>query len=341
MSVTVGEIVDLVEGAFEGNRSAAISGVRPLGDAEPGDLSFLSNPKYEPFVAESRAGAILVQRDFAGSGANLIRVADPYLSLARVLQCWFAAIPRPAGISPLASVAPTATIGEDVRIGAFASIGENAVIGNRATIFEGTVIGAEAVVGDDTTIYSNVSVYHRCCVGARCILHAGVIVGSDGYGFATSGGVHHKIPQIGIVRIEDDVEIGAGTTIDRAALGETVIGAGSKIDNLVQIGHNVTIGKRCLIVAQVGIAGSTEIGDDCVFGGQSGTYGHLKIGSRVMVSGRGVVTKDFHGPAMLGGYPAKPLREHMKTEALVRRLPRMLERLEALERKSKEVPRKE
>lgn len=345
MSVKVGEIVDLVEGVFEGDRSAVIRGVRPLGDAGPDDLSFLSNPKYEPLVGESRAGVILVRRDFAGSGKNLIRVADPYLSLARVLQSWFSAVPRPEGISPLASIAASAKIGSGVRIAPFASIGENSVIGERVTIFEGSVVGAGAVVGDDTTINSNVSIYHRCTIGKRCILHAGVVVGSDGFGFASSGGVHHKIPQIGTVRIEDDVEIGAGTTIDRAALGETVIGAGTKIDNLVQIGHNVKIGKRCLIVSQVGISGSTEIGDDCVFGGQAGTYGHIRIGSRVMLSARGVLTKDWAGPATLGGYPAEPLREHMKTEALLRRLPKLLERIEALERtlgeKPKEDPRQE
>jgi UDP-3-O-[3-hydroxymyristoyl] glucosamine N-acyltransferase len=199
------------------------------------------------------------------------------------------------------------------------------------TIFDGCHVGPDCVVGEGSLLYPNVTVYHGCLIGRRCILHSGVVVGSDGYGFATSGGGHHKIPQVGIVRIEDDVEVGAGTTIDRATLGETVIGEGTKIDNLVQIGHNVRIGKHCLLVAQVGIAGSTEIGDHVVFGGQSGAGGHLKIASNVKVGSRAAVMKSWEEEVTLSGTPARPLQEHLRAEALIRRLPKMQERIEKLE----------
>ncbi|HEY5611036.1 MAG TPA: UDP-3-O-(3-hydroxymyristoyl)glucosamine N-acyltransferase [Thermoanaerobaculia bacterium] len=330
--MTVGEIVDLVEGKFTGDRSRVLRAVRSLADAGPEELSFLANPKYERLLGSTRAGAILVDESLPGGAATWIRVRDPYYAFARVMQRWFSEIPRPEGISPHAAIAPTATIGAGVRIGAFVTVSDRAVIGDRVTLFDGVYVGADAVIGEDTFVYPNVTIYHRCVVGRRCILHAGVVLGGDGYGFATFEGVHHKIPQIGIVRIENDVEVGAGTTIDRAAFGETVVGDGTKIDNLVQIAHNVKIGKHCLIVAQVGIAGSTEIGDSCVFGGQSGAGAHLRIGSHVLVGGKSAVMKNWEGPVKLAGFPARLLREHLRTEALIRRLPEIVERLELLEK---------
>lgn len=331
-SVTTGEIADLVEGEFRGDRSRPIRGARPLSTAGPEDLSFLANPRYQDQLAESRAGAVLVERGMAGDSEQWIRVADPYLALARVLQAFFSEVPVPSGISPLASVAGSARIGRDVRIGPFAVVGEGAVIGDRSVLFEGVSIGAGAEIGEDTLIYANAVVYHRCRVGSRCIVHGGVVIGADGYGFATSGGVHHKIPQIGIVRIEDDVEIGAGTTIDRAALGETVVGRGTKIDNLVMIGHNARIGKGCLIVAQVAIAGSSEIGDNCVLGGQAGVTGHVRLAAGTMLAAGATVMKDIEKAQTLAGKPARPIREHLRAEAHVRKLPEMLARLEAIEK---------
>jgi UDP-3-O-[3-hydroxymyristoyl] glucosamine N-acyltransferase len=332
--VPIGDIVALVEGEFSGDRDQLIIGVKPLGEAGEGELTLLASSRMEPLLAQTRAAAVLVPRelDAPDDARRLIRVADPHLALARVLQKWFAEIPRPpVGVSALAQISPSASIGMGARIGAYAVIGDRATIGPEVTIFDGCHVGPDCVVGEGSLLYPNVTVYHGCLIGRRCILHSGVVVGSDGYGFATSGGVHHKIPQVGIVRIEDDVEVGAGTTIDRATLGETVIGEGTKIDNLVQIGHNVRIGKHCLLVAQVGIAGSTEIGDHVVFGGQSGAGGHLKIASNVKVGSRAAVMKSWEEEVTLSGTPARPLQEHLRAEALIRRLPKMQERIEKLE----------
>jgi UDP-3-O-[3-hydroxymyristoyl] glucosamine N-acyltransferase len=332
--VTLGAIAGFLGGSFDGDPGRTISGVKPIDEAGESDLTFLSNPKYAGRLATTEAAAVLVARGTEGSSERWIRVDDPYVAFARVVSRWFAAVPGPRGISPLSSIAQTAAIGEGVAIGAFVSIGENVVLGERVTIHPGSVVGDGAVIGDDTLLYANVTVYHGSRIGRRCIVHGGAVIGSDGYGFATEGSTHHKIPQIGIVRIEDDVEIGAGTTIDRATLGETVIGAGTKIDNLVQIAHNVKIGRSCLIVAQVGIAGSTTIGDGSVFGGQAGAAGHLEIGSRVMVAAQSAVMKSFEGPATVAGSPARPIREQMRSEALVRRLPEFVERLRRIEQKT-------
>jgi UDP-3-O-[3-hydroxymyristoyl] glucosamine N-acyltransferase len=333
MSPTIGEIVDLVRGTYDGERGTSIRAVRSLTDAGAEDLSFLSNTRYASQLSSTAAAAILVgtSTSLAGSDPRWIRVADPYAAMAAVLRRWFAAVPRPDGISPLAWISSTAQLGRDVAIGPFVSVGDGAVIRDGVTIMEGSSIGAECTVGTGTWIYPGVTLYHRSKIGRNCILHAGVVIGGDGFGYATVGGRHEKIPQVGIVRIEDEVEIGAGTTIDRAALGETVIGEGTKIDNLVQIAHNVRIGRHCLIVSQTGISGSTEIGDYSVFGGQSGTYGHLSVGPATRVSARGVVTKDWSGDVTLGGYPARPLREHQRTEAIIRSLPELVDRLRKLE----------
>ena len=331
--VPIGDIIDAVGGSFSGDRGTLISGVRPLVDAGPGDLSFLANPKYRSMLGETRAAAILVGRDVEGEDPRLIRVGDPYLALATVLQSWFSRIPAPIGISPDARIASTARLGDDVAVGAFAVIGADAVIGSRSVIHDGAVIGAEAHIGEDTVIYPNATVYYRCVIGRRCVVHSGAVIGADGYGFATSAGRHHKIPQVGIVRIEDDVEIGANTTIDRAALGETFIGEGTKIDNLVMIAHNVRIGRHCLIVAQAGIAGSTEVGDGCVFGGQSGAAGHVKLGAGVKVGAQAAVMKDWKGPVTLSGSPARPLRDSLRSQGLLERLPELLARIEKLEKK--------
>ena len=258
---------------------------------------------------------MLVAEDLAGDDPRWIRVADPYIAMARVVARFFAGRPAPQGISPHASIATSAKLGANVAVGAFTAIGEDVVIGDGVVIYPNVTIEPGSVIGDGTIIYPQVSIYHGSRIGRRCIIHSGVVIGSDGYGFATDeNGVHHKIPQIGIVRIEDDVEIGAGTTIDRAALGETVIGEGTKIDNLVQIGHNVKIGKRCLLVAQVGIAGSTELGDGVQVGGQSGFAGHLKIGNRARVYSKSAVFDDVPEGVWVRGIPAVSQREYVRQQ---------------------------
>jgi UDP-3-O-[3-hydroxymyristoyl] glucosamine N-acyltransferase len=321
-AVTVGEIVDFVGGQYAGNRDRKVSSVAALTDAGGEQLSFLSNRKYGAQLAQTKAGAILVPKNLEGKDDRWIRVDDPYFALARIMTRWFSTRPMPKGVSANASIAPTAKLGTNVAVGPFATIGENVVIGNNVVIFQGVSIEAGSKIGEDCILYPNVVIYDGTRIGRRCILHAGVVVGSDGYGFALNDGKHHKIPQIGIVRIEDDVEIGAGTTIDRAALGETVIGEGTKIDNLVQIGHNVKIGKHCLLVSQVGIAGSTELGDYVPVAGQSGFSGHLKIGHRVQVAAKSAVLEDVPDDTKVMGSPAVPFNEFARRHAAVKRLAR-------------------
>jgi UDP-3-O-[3-hydroxymyristoyl] glucosamine N-acyltransferase len=300
--VRVDDIVALVGGRYDGPGDRLIRGAAPLQDATADHISFLGNPRYAPQLRTTKAGAVLVPNEMDGSDPRFIRVSKPHAALAKVIARWFNSPALARGISPLASISPTATIGSNVTIGAFVAIGD------------------DVVIGDDTTIYPNVSIYHRCKIGKRCVLHSGVVIGADGFGFATEDGRHHKIPQIGSVRIEDDVEIGANSAVDRAVLGETVIGEGTKIDNLVQIGHNVRIGKHCLIVSQVGIAGSSELGDYVVAAGQSGISGHLKIGNGAQITGGAKVFHDVPDGTKVVGNPAVPFREYARRDVLLRRL---------------------
>ena len=318
--VSIGEIVDFVGGRHRGVPTRPIKAVAPLGQAGSEELTFLSNRKYAGQLAETKAGAILVPNNLEGDDDRWIRVDDPYFALAKIMTRWFSARPTPKGVSAQASIAASARLGTNVAVGPFATIGENVVLGNNVTVFQGVSIEVGSNIGDDCIIYPNVVIYDGTRIGCRCIIHAGVVIGSDGYGFALNEGKHHKIPQIGIVRIEDDVEIGAGTTIDRAALGETVIGEGTKIDNLVQIGHNVKIGKHCLLVSQVGIAGSTELGDYVAVAGQSGFSGHLKIGHRVQVAAKSAVLEDVPDDAKVMGSPAMPFKEFARRHATLKRL---------------------
>jgi len=314
-AVSISDIVSFVSGRYGGPADVMIDGVLPLSEAGDRHISFLSNPKYASQVETTRAAAVLVAEDLAGDDPRWIRVTDPYIAMARVVARFFASKPAPQGISPQASIAPSAKLGANVAIGAFTAIGEDVVIGEGVVIYPNVTIEPSSVIGDGTIIYPQVSIYHGSRIGRRCVIHSGVVIGSDGYGFATDeNGMHHKIPQVGIVRIEDDVEIGAGTTVDRAALGETVIGEGTKIDNLVQIGHNVRIGKRCLLVAQVGIAGSTELGESVQVGGQSGFAGHLKIGDRARVYSKSAVFDDVPEGVWVRGIPAVSQREYVRQQ---------------------------
>lgn len=319
-SVPISEIIEYVGGDYSGPLDLAITSVNTLSDAASHEISFLSNPKYADQLPMSKAGAVLVPQQLSGDDPRWIRVTDPYFAMSQVVTRWFAVRLFPRGVSPQASVSASAVVGRDVAIGPFAVIGEDVSVGDRVAIFQGVSIEAGTRIGEGTIIYPNVTIYDRSIIGARCVIHSSTVIGADGYGFATHRGKHHKIPQIGIVRIEDDVEIGAGTTIDRAAFGETVIGEGTKIDNLVQIGHNVKIGKHCLIVSQVGIAGSTQLGDYVAVGGQSGLSGHIKIGDRVQIGGGSAVVEDTPDGAKVMGYPAVPFRQFARREATLRRM---------------------
>jgi UDP-3-O-[3-hydroxymyristoyl] glucosamine N-acyltransferase len=329
--IALTEIAELIGGVWPGPPAATIRGVAGLGEATEDDLSFLSNPKYASMLDTTAAAAVLVSPSQSGDSTRWIRVANPYLAFAQVLQRWFANVTSPLGVSPLASIARSAHVGAYAGIGPFVTIADDVVIGANVRIFQGVSVERGCVIGDDTWIYPNAVLYAGTRVGERCIIHGGAILGGDGYGFATEGGVHTKIPQVGIVRIEDDVEIGAGTTIDRAVLGETVIGQGTKIDNLVQIGHNVKIGRHCLIVAQVGIAGSTELGDHVVLAGQAGVAGHLRIASGVQVEAQSAVLKSVKEKGTLAGFPARPAGEFYRAQASLRRLPELMARVKRLE----------
>jgi UDP-3-O-[3-hydroxymyristoyl] glucosamine N-acyltransferase len=336
-AVTLGQIADFLGADFSGDRDFTIRGVKPLSEAAPDELSFLANPKYAAQLDATRAGAVLIKEAAGGYAGHQLVVADPYFALVRVVREWFATVPRPAGISDRAAISRSARIADDAAIGALTSIADDVVIGRGVVIYDNVSIGHGSVIGDGTIVYPNVTIYHGSVIGERCIIHSGVVIGADGYGFATLSGVHHKLPQIGIVRIGDDVEIGANSTIDRAALGATVIGDGTKIDNLVMIAHNVKIGKHCLLVAQSGIAGSTELGDHVVFGGQAGAAGHLKIGDGVQVAAQAAVMKDYPGPAKLGGSPARPLSEYLRVEASLRRVPELIHKVHRLEQQLKQI----
>ncbi len=320
--VTLQEIVAFVKGKYSGAQDMRIAGVAPLAEATERHISFLANPKYAAQMASTRAAAVLVSNDLEGESDRWIRVADPYFAMASVVARFFASRPAPKGISAHAAIAASAKLGANVAVGAFTSIGDDVVIGDGVTLYPNVTVEPGSQIGDGTIVYPQVSIYERSIIGRRCILHSGVVIGSDGYGFATHEGRHHKIPQVGIVRIEDDVEIGAGTTVDRAALGETVIGEGTKIDNLVQIGHNVKIGKHCLLVAQVGIAGSTELGDYVVAAGQVGFAGHLKIGKGAQIAAKSAVLDDVADGMKVMGIPAMPFRDFARREVVLKRLTR-------------------
>ena len=331
--LSLAEIAALVEGRVVGDPDRRVQAVRTLDQAGPEDLSFLHNPKYVDAARASGAGALLVRSDEGFDGRDLVVCDEPYLGLARVLE---ALHPRPLpspGIHPSAVVDPAAEVDPTASVGANAVVGADSRIAGGAILGAGCVLGREVEIGAGSELRPGVVIEDRCVVGARCLLHAGTVVGSDGYGFATVAGVHHKVPQVGRVVIEDDVEIGANCTIDRGSLGETRVGRGTKVDNMVQIAHNVQIGEHCLLVAQVGIAGSTTIGDHVVFAGHSGAAGHLEIGARSMIAAQAAVMKDLPPDSFVAGSPARPQKEYLKAQAGLRRLDGLRKRVAELEKR--------
>jgi len=325
------ELADRLGATLFGDGERTVVAVRPLDAAGPDDLSFLHNPKYAAQARASRAGAILARDAETLPGRVVLVCAEPYLALAKAIKLLHPAETAAPGVHPNAVVADDAVIGAGVSIGPCAVVGPGSRIGDRSVIGAGCVLGRRAEVGEGCLLHPRVVVEDGCRVGSRCILHAGVVIGSDGYGFATVAGVHHKVPQVGIVVIEADVELGANVCVDRATLGETRIGRGTKVDNLVQIAHNVQIGEGCLLVAQVGISGSTTIGHHTVLAGQSGAAGHLHIGDRVVVGAKSAVYKDVPDGEFVTGIPARPHREWLKANAGLQRLDQLRERLARLE----------
>lgn len=334
MRLTVAEIASLVGGTVRGDGAVVIEGAAGLGEATPGDLSFLSNPKYKSQLDSTRAGALLVTADIDTGARPAVVVKNPSDAWAAVLEVLDRErTRRPSGIHPTAVIAPGAKLGENVTVGAHTVIEDGASVGDNTILYPRVYVGFDATVGADCLIYPGVTLRERTTVGNRVILQPGVVVGGDGYGFSFGAGRHRKIPQVGTVVIEDDVEIQANTTIDRAAVGVTRVGRGTKIDNLVQIAHGAEIGAHCLVVAQTGVAGSTKLGNYVTLAAQTGVAGHLKIGDQTIVAAQSGVSHDLPPKSVVFGTPAQPIKDEMKCQAAIRQLPKLLEEFRALKKK--------
>ncbi|MBU8920461.1 MAG: UDP-3-O-(3-hydroxymyristoyl)glucosamine N-acyltransferase [Bacteroidales bacterium] len=331
---SLGELAKVVGGEVLGDSDVKIEGVAGIREASEGEITFLANPKYESFLASTKASALI-----AGSNGNfngaVIRVENPYLAFLKVVTLFTMGHLEkyPRGIHPTAVIADSAEIGAEASIGAYVVIGENVRIADRATILPLACINEDVVIGEDCLIYPHVTIREKSEIGSRVIIHSGVVIGSDGFGYAKDGCLHQKIPQIGIVQIEDDVEIGANTTIDRATTGVTLIRRGSKIDNLVQIAHNVIVGEDSVLAAQVGVSGSTELGRNVVLAGQAGLVGHIKIGEGAMVGAQGGVTKSIPPATNVSGYPAREHSVARKIYAASTRLPGLLKDFRDLQKR--------
>ena len=326
-------LAELVGGELVGEGSTVITGLAPLESAGPTEAAFLANPRYARHVVGTKAAAVIVPVDYAGpAGVTLIRCADPYFAFRQAMVALYGFRPRPfVGIHRWAYIDQRSTLGENVSIAQFVTISEAAQVGSGTILYPGVFIGPHVRIGRDCILYPNVAVYDRCILGDRVTIHANAVIGQDGFGYATRDGQHHKIPQAGWVEVGDDVEIGAACTVDRAAIGATRIGEGSKFSNQVAIGHGTQVGRHNLMVAQVGIAGSTRTGDYCVFGGQAGVVGHVALGDGVQVAAQAGVTHDVPAGTKVLGSPADEISEARRQLVLIRKLPEMRARVAALE----------
>lgn len=337
MPHTLGELATLVGGELRGPSDLVISGIAAVDQATSQDITFISAKRYAHLADTSRAAAFIVSPEHAGIPRPLIVVPHPYLAYARVAALFAPSLRRWPGISDQACLGQGVELGEEVSIAPFVFLGDGVKVGDRATIMAGCFIGHEVVIGADTLIYPHVAILDRCRVGERVIIHSGVVIGADGFGFVPTPQGFHKIPQLGVVVIEDDVEIGANCTVDRGALGETRIGKGVKIDNLVQVAHNVSIGEHSIIVAQAGIAGSTKLGKGVALGGQAGVVGHIELGDGVQVGAQSGVTHSMPPGQVVLGSPARPHREFLNLNAHFSRLPEMFQRLKNLEERLQQL----
>ena len=340
MEFTAQQIAELIKGRVEGDKDAKVSSFAKIEEGHEGAISFLSNKKYLHYIYETKSSVVLVDESLAlerSVNCTLIRVKSAYEAVAQLLQLYESMKPRKRGISDLAFIDPTATIGKDCYIGPFAYVGPKCVIGDNSIIHPHAALGDNVIVGKNTEIHSNAVIYHDCKVGNRCILHAGCVIGADGFGFAPSENGYDKIPQIGIVTIEDDVEIGANTCVDRSTMGSTFIRNGVKLDNLVQIAHNTDIGANTVMSSQVGVAGSTKVGEWCMFGGQVGISGHITIGNKVMLGAQSGVPGSIKDGQQLIGTPPMEMRSYFKSQAIFRRLPEMYNEINKLRKEIEEL----
>jgi UDP-3-O-[3-hydroxymyristoyl] glucosamine N-acyltransferase len=335
------DIAEKIGCRVEGDGSVEIDRVAGLENAGPSDLTFFANPKYASALRETRAAAVILGEEAEAAPCAMLRTKNPYLAFAKAVELFADSTRPPAGIHPLAQIGANAAIAEDASIGPYVVIGDGAMVGARTIIRPHVVIGRQAALGDDCLIHSRVSIRERVVIGNRVIVQDGAVIGSDGYGFARDAdGSHYKIPQVGDVIIEDDVEIGANTTIDRPAVGETRIGAGAKIDNLVQIAHGVRVGARSLLAAQVGIAGSTTLEESVTLAGQVGVAGHLTLGKGVIATAQTGIPNSVEAGSLISGYPAIPNRDWLKASAIFKKLPELRKTLSDLEKRLAELEKK-
>ena len=335
MEFSAQQIASVLGGTVEGDPEVKVNNFSKIEEGKPGTLTFLANPKYEHFIYQTEASIVLVNNDFTPAEpvkATLVKVANAYASLAILLNMAEQANVKKAGIDATAFIAGSATVGEGCYVGNFAYIGEDVKIGKNSRIYPHAYIGAHVTIGDNCTVYPHATIYNGCVIGNNCILHAGSVIGSDGFGFAPEGDNYKKIPQLGNVVLEDDVEIGANTTIDRAVMDSTIIRRGVKLDNLVQIAHNVEVGENTVMAAQVGIAGSVKIGSHCMFGGQAGLSGHIHVADHVVFGAQCGVISDVKEPATLLGAPAINAKAFMRSSAIFNRLPDMYRQMGQMQR---------
>lgn len=340
MEFSAKQIAEYIQGVIIGDEEATVHTFAKIEEGIPGALSFLSNPKYTHYIYDTKSSIVLVNKDFQPERdiqATLIKVDNAYESLAKLMTLYEMSKPKKSGIDPLASVAASAKIGKNVYIGAFACIEEGAEIGDNAYIHPHATVGCNAKVGENTILYPQVTIYHDCRVGNQCIIHAGAVIGADGFGFAPSAEGYEKIPQIGIAIIEDNVEIGANTCIDRSTMGATIVHKGVKLDNLIQVAHNVEVGSHTVMASQVGIAGSTKIGEWCMFGGQVGVAGHIQIGDHVNVGAQSGIPGNTKSGSSLMGYPAIEPKQFARSSAVFKKLPDMYSELGRLQREIEEL----
>lgn len=346
-SVMLSELARAIGGQVTGAADTIISGVSSLEQAQPGDLAYVEGERFVKAALGSKAAAFVVAQSLADLPRPQLVIANPKYAFARLVQQFFTAPYKARGVAQQITQGTGVQIGPDVSIWPFVTLGDRVRIGARVTLYPGVFIGDDSVVEDDSLLYPNVTVRERCTIGKRVIVHSGTVVGSDGFGYVQQEGRHHKIPQIGTVVIEDDVELGANVTVDRATFGRTLIKRGAKVDNLVQIAHNVTVGEHNILVAQVGIAGSTTLGSHVVVGGQAGLADHIQIGDQVMIAARSGVNRSLTGNQIVSGTPAMPHEISIKAQAVVPRLPELrqqvrelLQRVSALEARTARASKK-
>lgn len=340
MEFSAKQIAEFIQGTIIGNENATVHTFAKIEEGIPGALSFLSNPKYTSYIYDTKSSIVLVNKDFEPEheiSTTLIKVDNAYESLAKLMTLYEMSQPKKSGISSLASIADNAKIGEGCYIGPFTCIEEGVEIGKNVYIHPNVTIGNNVKIGDNCILYPHVTVYHDCRIGNSCILHAGAVIGADGFGFAPTPDGYEKIPQIGIVILEDSVDVGANTCIDRATMGATIIKKGVKLDNLIQVAHNVEIGSNTVMASQVGIAGSAKVGEWCMFGGQVGVAGHIKIGDKVSVGAQSGIPGNVKPGTTLMGYPAIDPKQFARSAAIYKKLPDMYSELGKLQKEIEEL----